>query len=40
MSGYTIQNLKKCLIDLAVYMRMNLDPDRLEGFYLDIDWYI
>ena len=35
LSGYSIEMLIDCLSDLSNFIRVNLSPDRLEGFDLD-----
>ena len=35
MTGYSIEDIKECLITFANFIRSNLQPDRLEGFNLE-----
>ncbi len=35
LSGYSIEMLIDCLSDLSNFIRVNLSPDRLEGFDLE-----
>ena len=35
MTGYSIEDIKECLITLANFISSNLQPDRLEGFNLE-----
>jgi hypothetical protein len=35
LSGYSIEMLVECLQALSIFIRVNLSPDRLEGFDLD-----
>jgi hypothetical protein len=32
ITGYSIDNLKQCLLDLAMFISDNLQPDRLDSF--------
>lgn len=32
ITNYTIENLKKCLVDLAKFLKAQLTPDRLANF--------
>ena len=35
ISGYTIDDLKPCLIDLATFISDNLSPNRLQDFDIE-----
>ena len=35
VSGYTFEDIKRCLLELVLFISNNLSPNRLEGFDLE-----